>query len=116
MSARVCRMQETTITILITALLSPLFLKIAEFVLNKSSENARNVDTKLDTMAKHIEELQRENTDAKIEIALLKAQAAQKDHQIAELQRETATLRSQLLEKDQQIANLQKEIDTLRNC
>ena len=102
-------------TIIITALLSPLFLKFAEFVMNKNSEQAKDTRTRLDALAKRVDDLRDEKVRLEIEIGVLKSQLSTKDLQITALQRDASTFRYQLAEKDSQINNLQKEITMLQD-
>lgn len=81
------------IPIIITALVSPLFLKIVEYVLNKNSEQTKAWNAKIEVLAARVDELKDKNTQQQIEIGILKAQLKEKDEQIAELKLEVERLR-----------------------
>lgn len=84
-----------TIAIIITALVSPLFLKLVEYVLNKSSEQTKAWNQKIEALAARVDELREKNVQQQIEIGVLKAQLVEKDHQIAELKSEVERLQAQ---------------------
>ncbi|MBI5933268.1 MAG: hypothetical protein HY867_06135 [Chloroflexi bacterium] len=87
-------MQEI-IPIIVTALISPLFLKIVEYVLNKNSEQTKAWNTKIDSLSARVDELREKNLQQQIEIGVLKAQLREKDQQISELKSEVERLQAQ---------------------
>lgn len=86
---------ENIEAILVTALVSPLFLKVVEFILNKNSEQSKAIAAKIEGLAARVDELKEKNLRQEIEIGVLKNQLVEKDRQIAELKREIADLQAQ---------------------
>lgn len=87
-------MQEI-IPIIVTALISPLFLKLVEYVLNKNSEQAKAWNAKIEGLSARVDELREKNVQQAIEIGVLKAQLLEKDHQISQLKSEVERLQAQ---------------------
>ena len=87
--------------IIITAIVSPVTLKILEYFFVKSSEQTRNVNAKIEGLEKRVDELKEKNFQQAIEINVLKAQLMDRDRQMTE--------------RDRIIAELRKELDELRD-
>jgi hypothetical protein len=88
-------------SIIITAIVSPLALKLIEFVLNKSSEQSKSVAAKIEGLSTRVDELKQKNIEQQIEIGVLKAQLLDRDRVMQE--------------RDRLIAELKKELDKLRD-
>jgi cell division protein FtsB len=88
------------LSIIITAILSPLALEALRYFFSKSSEQTRSVNAKIEGLEKRVDELKEKNLQQAIEIAVLKAQLLDRDMQMAE--------------RDKLIAELKKEIEGLR--
>ena len=89
------------LSIIITAIISPVALKILEYIFNKSSEQTRTVTAKIEGLEKRVDELKEKNFKQAIEINVLKAQLEDRDRQMTE--------------RDRIIAELRKELDALRS-
>jgi chromosome segregation ATPase len=88
------------LSIIITAILSPLALEALRYFFAKSSEQTRSVNAKIEGLEKRVDELKEKNLQQAIEIAVLKAQLLDRDVQMAE--------------RDKLIAELKKEIEDLQ--
>lgn len=99
--------------IIITALISPLFLKIVEYILNKNSERTKAQAAKVEALAARIDEYRDDKLKLEIKIGVLEAQLKQKDDEISKLQKQAQQFESLLVEKDREIAKLQGEVADL---
>ena len=91
---------DNYLPILITAIISPLMMKAVEFVLNKSSEQSKQMTAKIEGLSSRVDELKEKNLQQEIEIGVLKAQLHDRDQAMTE--------------RDKIIAELRKELDMLR--
>lgn len=89
------------IPIIITAIIAPLFMKLIEFVLDKSSEKSKQMTTKIDGLSARVDELKEKNLRQEIKIGVLEAQLHDRDQAMTE--------------RDKIIAELRKELDQLRD-
>ena len=107
--------------IVITAFISPLFLKMTEFVMNKSSQAERDrkareeqTEKRIDALGLRVDELRQDNTKLMIQsetqqrvineqVQKIKDQAAQ----IIALQQSNVLLRQDIEERDQRILELE---------
>jgi len=92
---------DNYLPIIITAIISPLVLKLVEFVLNKSSEQSKQMNAKIEGLSTRVDELKDKNIRQEIEIGVLKAQLRDRDQAMTE--------------RDKIIAELRKELDQLRD-
>lgn len=92
---------DNYLPILITAIISPLMMKAVEFILNKSSEQSKQMTTKIEGLSARVDELKEKNIRQEIEIGVLKAQLRDRDQAMTE--------------RDKIIAELRKELDQLRD-
>lgn len=93
-------MSDVVIASIISAIISPLALKILEYFFSKSSEHTRNVNKKIEGLEKRVDELKDKNFQQSVEIAVLKAQLLERDRQMTD--------------RDKLIAELKAEIEDLR--
>jgi len=91
---------DNYLPILITAIISPLMMKVVEFVLNKSSEQSKQMTAKIEGLSSRVDELKEKNLRQEIEIGVLKAQLHDRD--------------KAMTERDKIISELRKELDQLR--
>lgn len=92
---------DNTLAIVITAIVAPLMLKSVEFIFNKSSEQSKQMNAKLEGLSARVDELKEKNLRQEIEIGVLKAQLRERD--------------SAMTERDKIIAELRTELDHLRD-
>lgn len=88
--------------IVITAIVSPLMLKIIEYVLNKSSKQSETMKAKIEGLSARVDELKEKNIRQEIEINILRSQIQDRD--------------KEMLERDKLIAELRVELDELRKA
>lgn len=88
---------------IVASLVSPLFLKIAEFIFQRSNAKAKKEAERLSALFKRVDELKEANIKQSVRIQLLEVQLNEKQSQIqmlrqqvAELQKENADLRAQI--------------------
>jgi septal ring factor EnvC (AmiA/AmiB activator) len=87
--------------VIITAIVSPVMLKVLEYLFSKSSEQTRSVNQKIEGLEKRVDELKDKNFQQSLEIAVLRAQLLDRDRQMTD--------------RDKLIAELKKEIEDLRD-
>ncbi len=92
---------DNYLPIIITAIISPLVLKLVEFVLDKSSERSKQMTAKVEGLSLRVDELKEKNIRQEIEIGVLKSQLADRDRAMTE--------------RDKLISELRKELDQLRD-
>lgn len=89
------RMDNDLIPVLITAIIAPLTLKLVEYMFNKSSEQTKAMNAKVEALTRRVDEFREKNTQLEIQIGILQSQLIQKDHEIAELQKEITAMRAE---------------------
>ncbi len=92
---------DNYLPIIITAIISPLVLKLVECVLDKSSERSKQMTAKVEGLSLRVDELKEKNIRQEIEIGVLKSQLADRDRAMTE--------------RDKLISELRKELDQLRD-
>lgn len=92
---------DNYLAILITAIISPLMMKTVEFILNKNSEQSKQMTTKIEGLSARVDELKEKNLRQEIKIGVLEAQLHDRDQAMTE--------------RDKVIAELRKELDQLRD-
>lgn len=91
---------DNYLPIIITAIISPLAMKLVEFVLDKSSERSKQMTAKVEGLSLRVDELKEKNLRQEIKIGVLESQLADRDRAMTE--------------RDKVIADLRKELDLLR--
>lgn len=118
--------QQVVLT-LITALVSPMFLKWYEFVMNKSSQaerdrqaEAKETKKNIEALGLRIDELRDKNTSLTTTTALqqqtineLKTQAASDKQTITEQARQIVELRKEVGQRDEKILELETRVNIL---
>lgn len=94
-------MSDVVLVAVISAIVSPLALKVLEYFFSKSSEHTRDVNKKIEGLEKRVDELKDKNFHQSVEIAVLQAQLLDRDRQMTD--------------RDKLIAELKKEIESLRS-
>ena len=103
------------ITAVITSLLSPLFLKLAEFVLNKSTQKERAAaqlnkerDDKIAALGKRVDELRDANTKLMVKTEI-------QERTINEQAQQITQLKSEVGKRDDRIKELETQVDILQH-
>lgn len=88
-------MSNDVVAVIIAALISPLFLKLVEYVLNKNSQNEKETRGKLEALGKRVDELRDLNIKQTVEIGVLRMQLKERDQRINELEKHISRLQTQ---------------------
>lgn len=93
-------MSDVVLVAIISAIISPLTLKVLEYFFSKSSEHTRDVNKKIEGLEKRVDELKDKNFKQSVKIAVLEAQLLDRDRQMAD--------------RDKLIAELKREIESMQ--
>ena len=103
------------LAIVITAFIAPLFLKLTEFVMNKSSQAERDrrakeeeTEKRIDALGKRIDELRQDNTKLMIQTETQQRTINEQALQITQLKAEVG-------KRDDRIKELETQVDILHH-
>lgn len=106
--------------VVITALISPLFLKLTEFVLNKSSQKEREraekdkqTDARIQALGKRVDELRDSNIKLSLQSETQQKTINEQAAQIVELKASNEELRKEITQRDQRILELGIQVEVL---
>lgn len=105
---------QSLVYVVIATLVSPLALKLIEFVFSKSSENTRLTHAKLEELGKRVDELRDLNTQQSVQIGVLQAKNDAQANEIRLQASEIQALHAQIKERDTRIVEMEEQINTLK--
>jgi len=105
---------QSLVYVVIATLVSPLALKVIEFVFSKSSENTRLTHEKLDALGRRVDELRDLNTQQSVQIGVLQSKNDAQANEIRLQANEILALQAQIIERDARILEMEEQINTLK--
>lgn len=100
--------------VVVTALLSPLFLKLTEYVLGKSNENARTTREQLAALGKRVDELRDKNVELLMQVGIVQSENKTQKLRIEQLEAEVIVRDKRINELEHQVENLTRELEGSR--
>lgn len=99
-------MDKEVLVVVIATLVSPVFLKLVEWVFSSASATNRKVQERLDGLAKRVDELKSANTELSMKVVVQEQKIKDQAATIVELQRQNH-------EKDEKIKELETQMQSL---